>query len=148
MARLRITSSAAYIVESVESCWKCGSGTPVICVFCDGGEIEGDDWGRFSVSNLTAFNEPVRKALQLFPYFRLAKSKSADASYYANHCSRCGSLQGDFYLHSEPGGAFFPETRQDYAHIKFNLIDGDAELDGAEGAGPLEQAFEMWKGEA
>lgn len=27
-----------------------------------------------------------------------------------NHCTSCGAQLGDFYMHSEPGGAFFPIT--------------------------------------
>jgi hypothetical protein len=31
-------------------------------------------------------------------------------SYYMNHCASCNAPLGDFYMHLEPGGAFFPTT--------------------------------------
>ena len=36
-------------------------------------------------------------------------SKMAERKYYANTCPKCGVIYGDFYLHGEPGGPFFPE---------------------------------------
>lgn len=36
-------------------------------------------------------------------------SRTAGEAYYANTCE-CGANFGDFYLFSEPGGAFFPNT--------------------------------------
>ena len=42
--------------------------------------------------------------------FKLAYSKTAGARYFMNHCQHCGAKLGDFFMHSEPGGAFFPTS--------------------------------------
>jgi hypothetical protein len=39
-------------------------------------------------------------------------------------------LQEDFYLHSEPGGAFFPETAAELERITFTKIDTPIQCDG------------------
>ena len=31
-----------------------------------------------------------------------------DSTYWMNHCESCGIKQGDWPLHDEPGGSFFP----------------------------------------
>ena len=63
-------------------------------------------------------------------------------TYYANHCERCEALQGDFYLHSEPGGAFFPEFEGNDAYVQFVAMHGLAEMTGDIGQGPLGEEFE------
>ena len=39
------------------------------------------------------------------------------SKYFANTCPNCGSLSGDFYLHSEPGAPFFPTDEQEASHL-------------------------------
>jgi hypothetical protein len=39
-----------------------------------------------------------------------------------NHCS-CGAKLGDFYLHNEPGGAFFPTSESTAREIELKRID-------------------------
>jgi hypothetical protein len=50
------------------------------------------------------------------PHFEKRASKTAGSEYYMNTCD-CGSHFGDFYLHSEPGGAFFPMSDDDAKQI-------------------------------
>jgi len=42
-------------------------------------------------------------ARQLEPWamFREVYAEGAEDGYFANHCSHCGSVQEDLYLHSE-----------------------------------------------
>jgi len=44
--------------------------------------------------------------------FEKRKSKMARLDYYMNTCL-CGAHFGDFFLHHEPGGAFFPDTEKE-----------------------------------
>jgi hypothetical protein len=44
----------------------------------------------------------------LAPNYRNLYSRTADEEYYANVC-KCGANFGDFYLFSEPDGAWFPK---------------------------------------
>jgi hypothetical protein len=56
------------------------------------------------------------KVLALHPRFEKRTSKTTETSYYMNLCE-CGAHFGDFYLFSEPGGAFFPMDDQAAARI-------------------------------
>ena len=45
-------------------------------------------------------------------------SKQSSGSYYMNHCKNCKSKLGDFYMHSEPEGAFLPMSSEAAGSIK------------------------------
>jgi hypothetical protein len=53
-----------------------------------------------------------KRLLSLFttccPGWRLDRDDPDEPPYLMNHCLRCGSRLTDFYLHAEPGSAFFP----------------------------------------
>jgi hypothetical protein len=38
-------------------------------------------------------NELAGKINRLFPNYKIAYSKTAESSYWANHCENCGALQ-------------------------------------------------------
>lgn len=57
-----------------------------------------------------------------FPTFKRKISKTTQTEYYANTCPKCGVLSGDFHLHSEPGGPFFPESEADAAVLTVEQI--------------------------
>jgi hypothetical protein len=40
-----------------------------------------------------------------------------------NHCNQCNSKLGDFYMHSEPGGAFQPLTSEEARTIKLYFFN-------------------------
>lgn len=42
-------------------------------------------------------NELTGKINRLFPNYKIAYSKTAESSYWANHCEHCGALQGAFF---------------------------------------------------
>ncbi|MBI4483196.1 MAG: hypothetical protein HY652_09925 [Acidobacteria bacterium] len=69
-----------------------------ICILSDIRELPG------SVLNF------VRKR---FPTFKLKFSKTTQSEYFANACPQCDVISGDFYLHAEPGGPFFPTTEEE-----------------------------------
>ena len=72
-----------------------------------------------------------------FPSFRLRYSKTTRSEYYANTCPRCNVLAGDFYLHSEPGGPFFPTTEAEAGRLKVEEIPiaGPIEVEASFGVG-------------
>ena len=47
------------------------------------------------------------------PTFRLKFSKMAGQKYFGNTCPKCRVLSGSFFLHSEPGGPFFPTDEEE-----------------------------------
>lgn len=72
-------------------CWKCGR------------EITVYTWDGHTLSPLTC---PAvgRPASVQYVY-----SGTVDERYWANVCSFCGALQGDWYLYCEPDGPFCRE---------------------------------------
>ena len=48
-------------------------------------------------------------------------SRTAGETYYANTCE-CGANFGDFYLFSEPGGAFLPDSDEAAASIQLETL--------------------------
>jgi hypothetical protein len=106
-----------FLLTSSEPCWKCGAVQTVNAIgthaLREGDEElteSGDTSELFLLSNITDM------PLQVFKYvaqrnhrYMQRHSRTAGESYYANTCE-CGANFGDFYLFSEPGGAFFPDT--------------------------------------
>jgi hypothetical protein len=41
---------------------------------------------------------------------------------FANTCPDCGSLSGDFFLHSEPGAPFFPTDKNEAGFLYLTEI--------------------------
>ncbi len=69
-------------------------------------------------------NAPIRDWLHKhYPFFKITYSNTLKSSYYTNTCITCGRLQGDFFHHEEPGGAFFPELFFDKPLAIFENID-------------------------
>jgi hypothetical protein len=56
------------------------------------------------------------------PTFQFRYSKTVGSKYFANTCPSCGSLSGDFFLHSEPGAPFFPTHEQEASHLYLTEI--------------------------
>lgn len=122
----RLRSSYYYIVESYTVCWRCREMTSVhsfmlpspheIFEYLDeevGNKTDSGGWEarhhNTILSSLVGIPSTVADKLSLvtkryFPKY----SKKAGYTYYMNHCEHCNAAQGDFYMHSEPGGAFFP----------------------------------------
>jgi ssDNA-binding Zn-finger/Zn-ribbon topoisomerase 1 len=98
------------ISRSLEQIAKeCGIDLPLIdskyeytlhtCYKCDKQMIV-FDWSNSELWGKEVPPEPVPKTVQL------RYTKTIDESYWANVCPFCDSVQGDWYLNMEPGGAF------------------------------------------
>jgi hypothetical protein len=106
-----------FLLTSSEPCWKCGSVQTVNAIgthaLRDGDEElvdPGDKAELFLLSNISEMPFPVFKYVaQRNHRYMKRHSRTAGETYYANTCE-CGANFGDFYLFSEPGGAFFPDT--------------------------------------
>ncbi|WP_053064247.1 hypothetical protein [Caballeronia mineralivorans] len=133
-----------FLASNQQRCWKCGRATSVVCLASKGGylarhsldEDEADDvedaeqvaWsiadsGTF-IGNLTLVNGRVRRFLaENCPNYRVDFSKMAESSYFMNHCDYCDAKFGDFFMHNEPGGAFFPTTEHEASFIRMRRVD-------------------------
>lgn len=137
-----IIKSPVSIALNSSDCYKCANKTAVISLasnnfyYLNTDENEDEKWFRadgWSFFSMPVFieNELVGKINKLFPNYKIAYSKTAESSYWANHCEHCGALQGDFFLHSEPGGAFFPLEIEEYEQLTFITVPSkfDIEID-------------------
>lgn len=102
-------SKPLYMAGKKVDCWKCCERMSVIALIApktDDPELEGE---VCILSSIESMPENLLKYIQSrVPTFRKKLSKTVGDSYLANTCPKCKSLSGDFFLHSEPGGAFFP----------------------------------------
>ena len=76
-------------IERQADCWKCGRGINVYT------------WPGHEMWANTCPGEGRPATV------RLMHSGTAEGEYWANSCSYCGAIQGDWFLYMEPDGAFF-----------------------------------------
>lgn len=110
-ARLRITPPI-YLVTGDWDCWRCGSPMNVVALLCE--NAAAPEMGPFILTSTATLPREIIECVQKrCPTFRHTFSKTIGAKYYANNCPKCGVISGDFYLHSEPGGPFFPTEKDE-----------------------------------
>lgn len=112
-----------YVVESHAACWKCGKTPRVITCASYGVEENGEELKEcvkfHYVAHLPARLEDFVE--RHYPEYFRDDSKTTASLYCMNHCRDCGASWGDFFLHDEPEGAFFPTERA--AAKKIKLIE-------------------------
>lgn len=119
-----------FVVESRSACWKCGRqvtvGTVAATSFIESGDdTESVESDLYLFSGITHLPKQATEALQaLNSGYRRRFSKTAGTKYFMNHCP-CGAQLGDFFMHSEPGGAFLPIDAKAAASIKLHCISDE-----------------------
>ena len=127
-----VISERAFVASTSESCWKCHSNIEVICIFCESGIASGEPLAQFSISNVWAMDSRLAQQLKPWRTFRNVHSAGDQESYFANHCSHCGALQEDLYLHSEPDQPFFDIPHSAPGAVKLTPLVGRIQLSGDE----------------
>ena len=130
-----IVSDQAYVVGACTPCWRCRTVIEVVCIYCDTGWILGDEQVGFLVSNVAAMDEALRRQLARWPQYHPVRG-GALAGCFANHCPHCRCVQQDFFLHCQPGGAFFSLDDAPAGTLQVWLLTGTVRLDGEEGFQP------------
>ncbi len=138
MSKLRLFPPI-YLLFSREKCYRCGAGAPVVAIACKkfaevGGanEVEEDDEEPILISDMVAMPAALLQAIHaLHPYYEKRHSRMAGFEYFMNICPHCKAHFGDFFLFSEPDGAFFPMEEAAFAAIKIRKlpIDNAIEVD-------------------
>jgi hypothetical protein len=106
-----ITADHAYVAAATVPCQSCHALIEVICVYCEDGDVMGEPLTEFTVSGICEIDSALASQLAAWPTFREVVDHADDGSYFANHCPRCGTVQEDMYLHSEPEQPFFSIPR-------------------------------------
>lgn len=127
-----------YSVESKSECWRCGRVSSVATVAAESfvARRESEDGAPPELLedpvelDLYVFSgieylpeELVEEVRKVSSRYRKRFSKTAGVSYYMNHCAFCDAQLGDFYMHSEPGGAFFPTTQRAARAIRLRRLE-------------------------
>ena len=127
-----ITSEEAYVAAATAPCQNCRAPIEVICIYCAGGTVMGEPLTEFTVSSIRAIDGALAAQLAPWPAFREVSDHTDDESYFANHCPRCGALQEDLYLHSEPDQPFFCIPRAEPGAVRLTPLEGRVKLSGDE----------------
>ena len=127
-----ITSEQAYVAAATAPCQNCRAPIEVICIYCAGGTVMSEPLTEFTVSSIRAIDGALAAQLAAWPAFREVSDHIDDESYFANHCPRCGALQEDLYLHSEPDQPFFCVPRAEPGAVRLTPLEGRVKLSGDE----------------
>lgn len=126
-----------YLITSSEHCWRCKLPQSVIALATRSlrdGDMDmlvesTEDEEPFILTNITDMPESIFQHLTtVHPSYRQHPSRTAGQTYYANMCE-CGANFGDFYLHSEPGGAFFPMSEEQAAEMTVTALPFEGVFD-------------------
>ncbi len=101
-----------YMVGRKIHCWRCDTKMTVIALLAPKAEDVEDQ--VCLLSGITEIPKGVLSFIQeRVPTFQFRYSKTVGGKYYANTCSKCKVIYGDFFLNDEPGAPFFPEDAED-----------------------------------
>jgi len=123
-----------YLASMRIGCWRCGAAMPVVAIVAPNvPELEGEICTLSTIKSLPA---PLRSYIQKrFPTFQLKYSKTTRLRCYVNTCPACGVLSGDFFLHSEPGGPFFPTEAEEARELVIEEVPLTAAVEVDAGLG-------------
>lgn len=118
------------LLSAAASCWHCKAAFTAVALGAHAIEDDGEAMGEvtetddmFIIRELDVMPEALLAELTARnPSFRRQHSNTVCGSYYANTCPECDRLTGDFFLHAQPGGAFFPTSTAEAAAIKVERL--------------------------
>ena len=135
-----IAKKPFYLAVNKRNCWKCAGSTKVVALssnhFYEFDYVDDDDLNQEWVERdyFTFFSMPdniEKEIIELiqkkYPFYKYGYSKTVEGKYIANHCQNCNALQGDFFNHNEPGGAFSPISIEECQEI--TLIEVPSKYD-------------------
>lgn len=127
------------LASSETECWKCHKVTPVLALlaadveeFVAGEEPERNEAPSFVYDlDEDALPPEVQASLgAAAPNYKPVYSRTLDETTWASICVHCGSLQGAFFMHSEPDGPFFGGPEEFKGQRALLSADG-FDVDGA-----------------
>ena len=123
-----------YLIGMKINCWQCDSRMPVVAILAPNViDYEADDDEEktvFALSGIVEIPQDILAFIQKrVPTFQLRASHTAGYRYFANTCPQCHKIYGDFYLHCEPGGPFFPTSEQEAKLLYITEIPMTSEIE-------------------
>ncbi len=138
-----IAKKPFHIALNKRECWKCNEITDIVALasnnFYEFDYTNEDDddnmtkeWLKQDYFTFFSTPEYIDKEIidliqERFPFYKYGYSKTINRKYWANHCQNCNALQGDFFNHNEPGGAFSPMSIEECKEI--TLIEVPSKYD-------------------
>lgn len=128
-----LTSPSFAVLVSEGKCWKCAELTAMAAIWVPSyTEIEADVGHHQKRTEHAVLHyvgglseEVHRQVLAVAPWLRYTHTEGAGTPYLANHCQRCGAVQGDWFVFGVDG-PFFPQTKAEIDQIK--VVPGEGTL--------------------
>jgi hypothetical protein len=123
-----------YLAIGKHSCWKCNGTFSVAALIASSVDDPQAEGFVCILSNIESVPDRLLEVIQAkVSSFQLTASRTAGFHYYGNVCPKCGALSGDFYLHNEPGGPFFPTSEREASGVEIAEISlaGSLEIEGS-----------------
>lgn len=129
-AEAELICAAVYLLRADGTCYACKQPTPMFCLMAlpplsqEGGEYpmdEDDCMFREVVDMPTGLEAVIQQSAG--DVYRPDFSRSADLTYWMNHCRHCDASQGDFFVHGSDG-PFWPYDEAQMAAIHATRVEG------------------------
>jgi hypothetical protein len=139
-----LTCAAVYLLRADGTCYACKRSTPMFGLMAlpplsqeaDDSKVDEDDCMLREVVDMPVGLEDSLQQIAGEAY-RPDFSRTADLTYWMNHCEHCDATQGDFFVHG-PNGPFWPndEAQMDAIHATrlegpFRFVDPQTAYSGA-----------------
>jgi hypothetical protein len=128
--RIYKAASPIYLLRSTEHCWKCHVKQEVVAlavmqIYSGDSELDkkvNADAKPFIVFYVEEMPQEILNYIySVHPLFEKRMPKTTEFAYYMNTC-KCGAHFGDYFLHLEPGGAFFPMSKDDAIKVSIGEL--------------------------
>ena len=141
-----VKSDYFFLMIGVQKCWKCSDLTPVYSLAVprdhqepaedlddvyekeDGYEEDPETvWEDQGCNGVLSHADWIEELAAIIVVkatgdrYKPAYNATLGGNYYMNHCKCCGEKQGDHFVHSKPGGAFFPDNTHHHSVVKIDL---------------------------
>jgi hypothetical protein len=135
-----LTCAAVYLLQAKGTCYACRKSTPMFGLMAlppltqqggDGPMDEDECMLREVVDMPASLEAPIRD--RVGQIYRPNFSRTADLTYWMNHCTHCDAKQGDFFVHG-PDGPFWPYDEAQMDAIHATRLEGPFRFDNPQTA--------------
>jgi len=129
-------ASPIYLLRASETCWECGTRQEVIALSTrhlsdcipEANALHAAD-EPLILDNIIEMPPAILAYIRsVHPQYEKRQNKTAGFSYYVNTCS-CGAHFGDYMLHLDPHGAFWPQNKELAEQITIEELPFQGEFD-------------------